>query len=78
MLEHCAPWSDGLEMVIASYMPRCTNSLSLSLFSLFWRFCSGAFIRQIRGCHNFILNKYMALHHGFQIIHLEGAFTGIF
>jgi hypothetical protein len=42
------------------------------------RFCSGAFIRQIRGYHNFALNQFMALHHGCRIIHPEGAFAGAF
>ena len=39
---------------------------------------SGAFIRQIRGCHIFILNQYTALRHCSQIGHLEGAFAGAF
>jgi len=42
------------------------------------RICSGAFIRQIRGRHNFAPNKVNALHIDFQVIHLEGAFTGAF
>ena len=42
------------------------------------RFCGGAFFRQIRVHHNFALNEFMVLHHRCQIIHLEGAFAGIF
>jgi hypothetical protein len=40
--------------------------------------CHGAFIGKIRVCHNFSSFKNGALQSASQIIHLEGAFTGIF
>ena len=42
------------------------------------RFTRGVFLGRIRGCHNFTAIKNKALRVGCQIIHLEGAFHGIF
>ena len=38
----------------------------------------GAFVGKIRGCYNFTSNKNKALQSLRQIMHLEGAFPGIF
>lgn len=56
------------------FRPCCITDL----IEQFGRFDRGAFIWEIRGCHNFTSNKNKALRNIYQVVHLEGAFEGAF